>query len=222
MNNVVWGQYKAADYPLKHFYYEEIPERVKKVLFDLNQRKIAVFRGGIAFVFLLNKTDYKLKDLDMLAYDGNRDEIIDVLSDSDIVYINKNTFGDTVITAFWEDNQEYFKLDVLLNCELPKLNEIVFNTTSVTTVSASYLWRNRLEKIAEKEIRGHSVEKTKNHYNAARVLSLYLTEYRTEICQEDVDKIANRLNEIEFTLTDIISQTDIEQFIKIQLDIFGR
>ena len=65
MNKIIWGQYDAADYPLKHFFYNEIPENIRGILIKMCERKLAVFRGGIAFIFLLNKTDYQLKDLDM-------------------------------------------------------------------------------------------------------------------------------------------------------------
>ena len=93
MNKIIWGQYDAADYPLKHFFYNEIPENIKGILIKMCERKLAVFRGGIAFIFLLSKTDYQLKDLDMLATIDNRDAIIDVLSESDIVYVSPSLTG---------------------------------------------------------------------------------------------------------------------------------
>lgn len=222
MNNVIWGQYNSANYPLKHFFYDEIPESIIKTLMKLCERQLAIFRGGIAYIFLLNKIDYKLKDLDMLANEENRDEIIDVLSEADVVYVNNNTFGDTVITAFWKDDKEYFKLDVLLKCKLPQLTKIVFESSMVSTVSASYIWRNRIEKIAEKEIRGHDINKTKNHYNVALALSQYLIKNKNEIFEEDAEIVENRLNEVEVVLENILPKAEIKQFVEMQLDVLRR
>ena len=100
MKNVIYGQYDSNFYPLKRFYEPEIPNRVRKVLLELSQKELAVFRGGLAFVFLLNEKEYLLKDLDMLGYAENKDDILACLGDSDVIYVNKNTFGDNVITAF--------------------------------------------------------------------------------------------------------------------------
>lgn len=222
MNKIIWGQYDVADYPLKHFFYNEIPENIKGILIKMCERKLAVFRGGIAFIFLLSKTDYQLKDLDMLATIENRDAIIDVLSESDIVYVNKNSFRDTVITAFWKDGYEFFKLDVLLNSELPRLTRIVFESNTIYTVSASYIWRNRIEKIAEKEKRCHDEEKTRNHYSVAMAISNYLKENSNEIFDEDVGIVEKRLSEAETVLMDIVSENEVNKFVTLQKEILRR
>ena len=219
MNNVIWGQYASADYPLKHFFYNEIPEKIKNILMKLCESKLAVFRGGIAFVYLLSKTDYELKDLDMLATNDNCDAIIDVLKESDIVYVNKNSFGETVVTAFWKYDNEFFKLDVLINNELPRLTKIVYETNTIYTVSASYIWRNRIEKIAEKEKRCHDERKTKNHYCVAMAISNALKENRFEVLDEDARIVEKRLSEAECVLMDIVTESEVKEFVTLQRNI---
>lgn len=219
MNNIIWGQYNAADYPLKHFFYKDIPENVKGILMKICASKLAIFRGGIAFIFLLNKTDYELKDIDMLATFDNCDVIINILSESDIVYVNKNTFDDTVITAFWKDGQEFFKLDVLLNSELPRLTGCIIESNIVYTVSASYIWRNRIEKIAEKEKRCHNEKKTKNHYNVAIAISKYLKDNRNEIFEDDARIVEKRLDEAKNVLINIVPENEVNRFVTLQRTI---
>ena len=102
MNNVICGQYDSNNYSLKRFYEYEIPNVIREILLELSHKELAVFRGGLAFVILLKEKEYLLKDLDMIAYAENKDDILACLGDADVVYINKNTFGDTVITAFWK------------------------------------------------------------------------------------------------------------------------
>lgn len=222
MNSVIWGQYTSADYPLKHFFYNEIPEKIKTVLKKLCESKLAVFRGGIAFVCLLNKTGYELKDLDMLSTNDNCDAVIDILKESDIVYVNKNSFEETVITAFWKDDKEFFKLDVLINNKLPKLTSIVWESNTIYSVSASYIWRNRLEKIAEKEIRCHDEKKTKNHYNVVMDISNHLSENRFKIFDEDAVVVEKILSEVEFVLMGVISKSEVIDFIALQRKILKR
>ena len=67
MNNIIYGQYNSSDYPLKTFFYDDLPKNIINTIFKLNFNGTAVFRGGIAFVFLLNENNYILKDLDMIA-----------------------------------------------------------------------------------------------------------------------------------------------------------
>jgi len=51
MNNVIYGQYDSQQYPLKRFYYRQLPSEINDVLMQLCQKELAVFRGGLAFVF---------------------------------------------------------------------------------------------------------------------------------------------------------------------------
>lgn len=220
MKNVIYGQYDSCFYPLKRFYEPEIPSRVREVLLELGQKELAVFRGGLAYVFLLNEKEYLLKDLDMLGYTENRDDILACLGDSDVIYVNKNTFGDTVITAFWKYDDEYFKLDILLCNEMPSVCEKSINGKKCYVVTASYVWRNRIEKIAEKKIRMHDDKKTLNHFKVARVLSQYLKENEDAILVEDCIVVKEKLPEVQKVLSELVSISDLEQFMNqiIELD----
>lgn len=219
MKNVIYGQYDSSFYPLKRFYEQELPNEIREILLVLSQKQLAVFRGGLAFVFLLNEKDYLLKDLDMIAYVENRDNIIAYLRNADVIYINKNTFGDTVITSFWKTNDEYFKLDILLCNKMPSVCEEDIYGKKCYVVTASYVWRNRIEKIAEKEIRMHDDKKTLNHYKVARKLSQYLIENKEEIHEEDYIAVEAKLSEVQGVLSKLVATSDLEQFMNQQLEL---
>lgn len=216
MNNVTYEQYDSQQYPLKRFYCREIPREIEDVLMRLCHAELAVFRGGLAFVYLMNEREYLLKDLDMLALEVNTNNILMTLSGAETVFVNKNTFGDNVITAFWKSENEYYKLDILLCREMPDLCRKVFDDKEVTTVSASYIWRNRIEKIAEKEIRKHDDKKTLNHYKVVRTLSDYLTEHRDEIDESDARIVESKLNAVKIILSSLIEENYLKNFIRIQ------
>jgi hypothetical protein len=219
MSNVIYGQYDSNNYPLKKFYENELPDGIREILFELSQKKLAVFRGGLAFVFLLNEKNYLLKDLDMIAYAERSNEIIGYLREADIVYINKNTFGDTVITAFWKTSDEYFKLDILLCTEMPSVCEKNIDGKQCYVVTASYVWRNRIEKIAEKEIRMHDDKKTLNHFNVVKKLSQYLQENNDDIHAEDCIVVKEKLPEVQAVLSKLILNAELEQFMMQQLEL---
>lgn len=220
MSNVIYGQYNSSEYPLKRFYMIDIPREIKKILYKLSWMDLAIFRGGLAFVLLLDVSDYILKDLDMLALDINKDSILEVLDVSaDVVYVNKNTFGDSVITAFWKDDKEYFKLDILLCSELPSICIKEIDGRKVNVVSASYVWKNRIEKIAEKELRKHDDQKTLNHYKVARELSNYLLGCKKEIFSEDIDKVDSKLTDVEKVLSELITDKDLKDFMQLQIEL---
>ena len=61
MSNVIYGQYDSNEYTLKRFYEYELPLNIKDVMVKLNQDNLAIFRGGLAFVYLLEPVDTKLK-----------------------------------------------------------------------------------------------------------------------------------------------------------------
>lgn len=219
MKNVIYGQYDSSIYPLKRFYEHEIPNEIRAILLELSQKELAAFRGGLAFVFLLNEKDYLLKDLDMIAYEKDKEDILAYLRDADIIYINKNSFDDTVITAFWKVNDEYFKLDILLCNEMPSVCEKHINGKKCYMVTASYVWRNRIEKIAEKEIRMHDDKKTLNHFKVARRLSQYLAEKKDVIHVEDCIVVKTKLIEVRKVLSKLVSISDLEQFMNQQLEL---
>lgn len=219
MSKVIYGQYDSDKYPLKRFLEQEIPSGIRNVLLELSHLKLAVFRGGLAFVFLTNESRYLLKDLDMMAYSSNKNEILGCLQSADIVYVNKNTFGDTVITAFWRADDDFYKLDILLCEEMPSLCEKNINGKVVCIVSASYIWRNRIEKIAEKKLRKHDDKKTLNHFRVASKLSRYLIESKELIGEEDNSIVRSKLPVAKEVLSDLITETELEQFMKLQSEL---
>lgn len=219
MSNVIYGQYDSQAYPLKRFYYEDLPQRINTVLLRLSQMRLAVVRGGLAFVFLLNETKYLLKDLDMLAVENKKECILDVLTEANIVYVNKNTFGDSVITAFWKSDTSYYKLDILLCNNFPNTCEKNVDGINVTVVSASYIWKNRIEKIAEKEIRKHDDKKTLNHYRVVNELSKYLLNHKSEILITDIETVNSKLPDVKTVLSHIINENDLEDFLQLQTEL---
>lgn len=221
MSNIIYEQYDSTRYPLKRFYYREIPDEILDILLQLCQKELAVFRGGFAFVLLLNEIEYLLKDLDMLALDHNLDNLLVALSESEAenIFVNKNTFGDSVVTAFWKDKNEYYKVDILLCKELPDLCKKVVDGNVVVTVSASYIWSNRIEKIAEKEIRNHDEQKTRNHYKVAKALGYYLLEHKKDIHKRDFEIVRSRLEDASEVLSLLITKNELNEFIHIQLDL---
>lgn len=219
MSNVIYGQYDANEYPLKRYYIAEIPNKIKDVLYELSFSRTAIVRGGLAYVLLLNESGYLLKDMDMLALNDDKDRVIEILSVADSVYVNKNTFGDTVVTAFWNENNQYYKLDVLLGDNLPDVYEKEMEDKYVRVVSPSYIWKNRIEKIAEKKKRNHDNNKTLNHYNVATKLSEYLIERKEEICNKDVDVVNLKLDEVENVLLNLITKEEVNDFIQLQREL---
>ena len=147
------------------------------------------------------------------------DDILVCLKKVDVVFINKNTFGDTVITAFWKSNNEYFKLDVLLCNKMPNICEKDIYGKKCYVVTASYVWRNRIEKIAEREIRMHDDKKTLNHYMVARKLSQYLVENKGIIHEEDCIAVEMKLPEVQEVLSKLVVLSELEQFMNLQFEL---
>lgn len=221
MSNVIYGQYDSNEYTLKRFYEYELPLNIKDVMLKLNQDKLAAFRGGLAFVYLLDERGYLLKDLDMVAYPHCLEKILEYLEDSDIVYVNKNTFGDSVITAFWRNLDDYYKLDILLCEEMPSLCEKNIDEKVLRIVAPSYLWRNRIEKIAEKETRKHDGKKTLNHFYVASELSQYLYKNRNELEEKDINIVRIKLHDAQNVLSKLLTKMEVEEFMKLQLELVG-
>lgn len=219
MSEVIYGQYDSNEYTLKRFYESELPQTIKDVMMKLNHKNLAVFRGGLAFVYLLDEREYLLKDLDMIARTQSLEKIISYLVDSDIVYVNKNTFGDSVITAFWKNIDDYYKLDILLSEEMPHVCEKNIDGEVLHIVTPSYLWRNRIEKIAEKTIRKHDDKKTLNHYHVATSLGQYIYKNRIELDEKDVDVVRKKLYAVQEILSKLLPKMEVEEFIKLHSEL---
>jgi len=158
----------------------------------------------------------------MFSLENNMDDILIVLAGAESVFVNKNTFGDSVITAFWKTENEYYKLDTLLCRELPSLSKRSFDGKELIVVSASYIWSNRIEKIAEKEIRNHDDKKTLNHYKVARTISNYLADHKEEVYEIDSKRVESKLEATQTVLSILIEEKDLKEFIKIQLGLVRR
>ena len=87
---LIYGQYDEKNYPLKRYYANEIPPKIMKCIWKLSNTKNAIVRGGLAFIFLFNKNDYKLKDMDMLSFINDEKVFIKILDEAEDIYINKN------------------------------------------------------------------------------------------------------------------------------------
>lgn len=220
MTRIIFSQYKESDFPLKKYYYYEIKNEILKLLFDFNKQQKIIFRGGIAYIFLLNKIEYLLKDIDVFLLENYKEDLIENLKNigADYIYLNKNKFGKEVITSFWNSNNKYYKVDFLLCNKFPKINELIFNNLKLYTVSVSYIWRDRLIKIAEKAKREHSDLKTKNHYEVVLNLSQYLIENKCKIDFEDIDIISKKILHIKHELYNMknISKKECDYFIELQ------
>ena len=92
----------------------------------------------------------------------------------------------------------------------------------IYAVSASYIWRNRIEKIAEKKKRCHDEKKTRNHYSVAMAISNYLKENSNEIFDEDAEIVEKRLSEAETVLMEIVSENEVNKFVTLQKEILRR
>lgn len=219
---VIYGQYDATEYPLKKFYYKEIPKEIKYSMFELNESELAVFRGGLAYIFLLDKKEYLLKDLDMIALESNLNKILQLLKNQDVIYVNHNTFGASVITVFWKSKNDYYKLDILLCKQLPELCRKTYEDKKITIISLSYLWKNRIEKIAQKEQRNHNDKKTLNHYTVVKTISTYLIEHKDEVSRLDAKIVEDNLEMVKKVLSLLIDEKELENFIEIQENIIRR
>lgn len=210
----VCGQYQADKRPLKKFYFKDAPLFLIDVIQRLVQDKICAVRGGVAYVIICNDNTYMLKDIDLLAYSSDVEKIKSALSSADEVYLNKNTFGTPVLTAFWKDEAEYYKIDVLLVSNLPKLQICYFRDCCFKVVCASYLWANRISKIAEKKKRNHTAEKTINHYMVAKNLSIHLLK-EGFVVKKYLIEVEQKRKYIEPVLESLVDKEELMNFLKL-------
>lgn len=182
-------QYMSQRYPLARYYIQDIPLRIMQCIKTLNDNNIAIIRGGLSYIILTKDNSYMLKDIDLLGKNNSKDLIIENLYNADEIYVNKNNFNRTVITAFWKRNEDYFKIDVLLSDDTNDCDGIIDKETGYKTVTHGYLLRARIKKIAQRLERKHSVEKTINHYNVSKKLSIYMLENNIKLNDKDIEII---------------------------------
>lgn len=67
LSPIVTKQYDGKAFPLHQCFMREIPAYIIKTAYELSDLRLALFRGGLAFIFITGDTSYPLKDLDLLA-----------------------------------------------------------------------------------------------------------------------------------------------------------
>ena len=218
--NVTYGQYNDQEYVLTRFHFDEIPMNIMDSIRNLCEKSKCALRGGMAYIYLIKDYSYMLKDIDLLGEKSDIDKILHILGGADHIFVNKNTFNQDVITAFWKSEEDYYKIDVLLVDDFSFYEIIECN--GFKTVTADYLWKNRLEKIVQKEIRHHSDDKTRNHFYVASNLAEYLVDcdgYKYSVDSLEVKTLLLHIREV---LADLMNEDDLEKFMALQNKIIQR
>ena len=211
MVKVIEKQYNSSNYPLMLFQWNDLPNYIVRVIEELNALNKVIIRGGLAYILLTKDFVYPLKDIDFIADYSSKRDIIKVLQVADIIYLNKNRFGDDVITAFWNIKDKYIKLDVLLCKNLPCIERFFYHKEYLV-MAPTPLLLNKLNKIIQKTFRNHNDYKTYRHYLVAKNLVKYMLENNIFMIDSDVKFIVDNQNKIKSILENIISSEDIELF----------
>lgn len=85
---IIKGQYTGENYPLTRFYENEIPDYIITMILQLTKIEDVIIRGGLSYVLLFGKTNYILKDIDLLGLNGNVEKLVPYFYSADVVYIN--------------------------------------------------------------------------------------------------------------------------------------
>ncbi len=175
MKNIFFSQYDKAIYPLKKFTANEIPDTIKKFLCSDESFLNGAVRGGLAYVLLTKSADYVLSDIDLIYPLSSFELVVEYYShNADYVFVNHNTFLDTVVTAFWQNGGKFYKVDALILEKIPLTILIEWENHILKIVDGFFLWCDRLQKISQKFLRGHTEQKTRNHILVANRLAEYL------------------------------------------------
>lgn len=196
MGKIVKGQYDCMAYPLNRYIISEIPTYIWRLLLDTQQKEPTVIRGGLAYVLLSNDMGYTLKDIDLLCKESESERMLEIFSKSaDVIYINKNTFQESVITAFWLDcNGTYYKIDTLLIKEMPSFNIVEWNDDTLSVIDIVELWYDRIKKISQNKLRRHNREKTVNHINVLENITssiLYMDDVFSPCTRTELRKVTD-------------------------------
>jgi len=201
MGKIVKGQYDCTAYPLKRYTITEIPMYIWKILLGTQEKSNAVIRGGLAYILLSSDMNYILKDIDLLCKESEAERIVENFSVSaDVVYINKNTFQESVITAFFSDHHgTYYKIDILMLKEMLSLNTVKWNVYTLSVIGIVELWCDRVKKISQNKLRRHSREKTLNHINVLENITLAI-RHRDDLVspysRKELYKVTNNAIEV--------------------------
>lgn len=217
--------YEKEKYPLLYFDVHEIPIELKVVMDKLHTKFPLVVRGGLAYVLNTSDTTYRLKDIDLAMDVRQKEEIyLEIQSDVDEIFLNKNTFGDDVLTLFWVQENGYYKIDILLVGKLPSAKRLYvkFMEKELYIMDLTTLWYNRICKIAEKVERGYTDEKVMLHYRVVRRLTANFLE-KKHVNKKELQAIGKLLlqQKIEKSLTVLIDYLEEEQlrFYENQLNL---
>jgi hypothetical protein len=78
------------------------------------------------------------------------------------------------------------------------------------------LWFNKLCKIAEKEVRGHTKDKTLNHLKTILAISKYLLKNKaanTYLFKEiGMEKLSSKISESEAVLKELIPSEELKEY----------
>lgn len=211
--------YDARNYLLERFSYKEIPDFIIEIIKKLNDKFMVVIRGGLCYILLTEDEEYLLKDIDLAMYEEYAENIIKELQGNiEEVYVNKNTFGQDVITLFFKNKDKYFKIDILLVKKMMEYNKVTSKLLNkeINVMSIQELWYNRLCKIAEKEIRHHDDFKTLNHYRVLTNVSDYILtnkNIKNEMSEKfGIDELNKKFKESVLVLNNLLSEEDLEDY----------
>lgn len=216
-------QYLAEKYPLNEFSIENIPDQISHSIAELSARTGALIRGGLCYYLYTHDDSYLLKDIDMIALVAIQEQALHILhKSSNEIYVNHNHAMKTVITAFWPIEKQYFKLDLLLSEKIPSSVEIQWNNKNMRCVPLDYILVDRLSKIAEREIRAHSIKKTLNHYSVVNKIADYMLQSRSFHLEISNDIFCELVHRAQSQLIPIIGQDKADIFLEKQLQLLHR
>lgn len=209
-------------YPLQYFDIKSIPKCMINVIEKLNERFNLVVRGGLSYILITGDGSYPLKDIDLAMNILDTERILEEIKDDvDEIYYNKNTFGDDVLTLFWNKDDKYFKIDILLVHKMPNyiVIEYEFINKEIKVTDAIELLYNRICKVAEKELRKHSDAKTMNHYkvvvNTAQFLLDNNKNCNTLLKEIGFENVYCKISDSIIVLKNILTVDELDQYIEI-------
>lgn len=208
-------QYQAENYPLQDFKIESIPDQILRSIMELSVGTGALIRGGLCYYLHTHDESYLLKDIDMIGLVSIQEQALNILhKSSKEIYINHNHAMKTVITAFWPNDNKFFKLDLLLLEENPGCIEIRRGDKNMMCAPLDYILFDRLSKIAERDIRAHSIQKTLNHYKVVNKITDHMLQSGLFQLKTSKDLFCDLIHRAKAQLIPIIGYDEAEVFEK--------
>lgn len=219
---IIKGQYTGENYPLTRFYENEIPDYIITMILQLTKIEDVIIRGGLSYVLLFGKTNYILKDIDLLGLNGNVEKLVPYFYSADVVYINKNTHGECVLTGFWKKKDTYYKVDILMDCHIDGVEVCSWRENQCKTITKSFLWMDRLRKIAERHQRHHSKEKTLNHYCVANYICKCMVSENYLVYPKYAKFISTKIADIHNALIEVVDKKELDIFLDLNNFIISK